>query len=238
MKISSTMTIFRQDHKLKDIIFYDPQVLTVLNRLGIYLGVGEKTLREACAEKGTDSTLAVTIINTYLFADYFPEKIFKSFPIDRIVEYLRKTDKYYSDFQLPNISRHFNSLISHSGNAASGNLELLRKFFDDMAEQLQEVIDFDSTQLFPKVLDNEITPGSVLEHALKIESICNSVEDKLTDLLTFFVVHLKGDYEVNLCRAVVTAIFTLEKDIRQNNRIRQRILIPLLQEKLEEAHQE
>ena len=52
------------------------------------------------------------------------------------------------------------------------------------------------------------------------------MEEKIDDLLSFFVMHLKGEYEPNLCVAVVTAIFALRKDIRQNNRIRSRILLP------------
>ena len=43
-----------------------------------------------------------------------------------------------------------------------------------------------------------------------------------------FVIHLKGEYDVNLCHAVLVAIMTLQKDIKQNNRIRYRILLPIL----------
>ena len=42
-----------------------------------------------------------------------------------------------------------------------------------------------------------------------------------------FVVHLKGDYNSNLCQAVLTALLSIKKDITQNNRIRNRILRPL-----------
>ena len=42
-----------------------------------------------------------------------------------------------------------------------------------------------------------------------------------------FVIHLRGEYDANLCHAVLFAIISLEKDIKQNNRIRNRILYPI-----------
>lgn len=54
------------------------------------------------------------------------------------------------------------------------------------------------------------------------------VEEKLHDLLYFFVEHLRGNYDANLCTAVVSAVFSLERDLCQNNRIRSRILLPLI----------
>ncbi len=42
-----------------------------------------------------------------------------------------------------------------------------------------------------------------------------------------FIMHLSGQYDLNLCYGVIVAIITLEKDIRQNNRIRNRILLPI-----------
>jgi regulator of cell morphogenesis and NO signaling len=42
------------------------------------------------------------------------------------------------------------------------------------------------------------------------------------------VKHLSGDYDDNLCYAVLFAISSLEKDIKQHNRIRYRILVPMV----------
>ena len=40
--------------------------------------------------------------------------------------------------------------------------------------------------------------------------------------------HLSGAYDENLCYAVLFAIDTLGRDIRQHNRIRHRILLPMI----------
>lgn len=214
------MPIFHPDHKIADLIFVDPAIITVLNRFDIFLGVGDKSIAEVCSANKLDTTFFTAILNTYLNEDYFPEKIFKSADISTIITYLKKTNTYYREFQLPNIERHFSSLMMHS--AQSGNLHLLKKFFTEMSHELLTKIEYDEQKVFPSMLKSEMpTDNNITDGRL--------VEDKLNDLLSFFVIHLKGDYDVNLCRAVVTALFTLSKDIRQNNRIRERILHPMVE---------
>ena len=55
----------------------------------------------------------------------------------------------------------------------------------------------------------------------------DTIEDKLNDLISMFVVHLRGDYDTNLALAVLFSLVSLKNDITQNNRIRNRILHPL-----------
>ncbi|MDR1981300.1 MAG: helix-turn-helix transcriptional regulator, partial [Tannerellaceae bacterium] len=54
------------------------------------------------------------------------------------------------------------------------------------------------------------------------------VEELLADLKSIMIKHLSGDYDENLCYAVIFAINSLEKDIKQHNRIRYRILVPMV----------
>ena len=54
------------------------------------------------------------------------------------------------------------------------------------------------------------------------------IEALLADLKSIMVKHLSGDYNENLCYAVIFAISSLEKDIKQHNRIRYRILTPMV----------
>lgn len=224
------MTLYTQESKLCDIIFRSPEVITVINRFGIYLGVGDKTVGSICDAHGVDAPFFLSIINTYLNEDYFPENILRSVRMDMLVDYLKKTDMYYEQFQLPNIERHFNSLVSHS-RSENSNLHLLRKFFIQMKGELLAVIRQDWEETFPTLLRLHECGVTTAEDVGICERMAEEdrhpVEDKLADLLSFFIIHLQGEYDINLCRAVVSAIFTLDRDIKQNNRIRSRILRPL-----------
>lgn len=227
------MAIYNLDSKLSDIILKEPSLITVINRFDIFLGVGDKNIKEICIENSLDADFFLTILNTYINNEYFPEKILKSFDVKKIVDYLIKTNLYYQHFQIPNIERHFNSLISRS-DSDNNNLSLLRKFFLEMKQELLTRIENDTTEWFPKVLElnenSKVNNGEGEEITLShTNSEQHPIEDKLNDLKSFFIIHLKGNYDHNLCYAVIAAIYTLEKDIKQNNRIRDRILKPMTQ---------
>ncbi|MEE1338112.1 MAG: helix-turn-helix transcriptional regulator [Muribaculaceae bacterium] len=217
------MAIIKYDSKLCDMVIEEPSTLTVLNRFGIYLGLGDKTLTDVCHEMQLDIEFFSTILNTYINENYFPEDILKSHSINKLIEYFHKTNEYYLRFSIPNIDRHFNSLIQRS-SADNNNLGLLRNFFEEVKNELLTRIESDKTIL------NAILSGTNSNEMqlLKPESE-DLIEDKLNDLINMFVLHLKGNYDINLCQAVLISIMALKKDINQNNRLRYRILFPLIE---------
>lgn len=217
------MALIQAHTLLSDVIINEPGIIPVINRFGIMLGTGDKSVSEICKCQGLDTEFFLTILNTYINEEYFPEKILKSFRASTIITYLQKTNASYLHFQLPNIERHFCSLIERSG--ANNNLGLMLRFFNELKQELIDRISHDTKVWFPAILSLE--NGN--NQAETDTSICenSSIEDKLNDLKNMFVIHLSGKYEPNLCYGVIVAIITLEKDIRQNNRIRDRILRPI-----------
>lgn len=217
---------FNINSKLCDIIFYDSSVISVINRFGIKLGVGDVTISEISKQYNLDASFLVTIINTFLNKSYFPEKIFKNYSINKIIDYLQKTNIYYEQFQLPNIERHFNLLLSKSENS-NGNLNLLMKFFLEMKNELMIRIEYDRNNWFPRLLSMSNKAQLEEIELCQLAQTIQPIEDKLNDLKSFFIIHLKGEYDINLCQAVIMSIIVLEKDLKQNNRIRERILRPI-----------
>ncbi len=215
------MAIIKNKSKLSEIVINEPSSISILNKFDIYLGFNDKTVADICREKNLDVDFLTTILNTYINEDYFPIETLKSYSVTKIIEYFTKTNNYYLRFQIPNIERHFDLLISRSENG-NNNLNLLRNFFSEVKNELVNRIENDTKNLFPKVLKGE--------NISDFETSCDNdlIEDKLNDLINMFVIHLKGEYDVNLCYAVLLAIMSLQKDIRQNNRIRYRIFIPLI----------
>ena len=129
------MALINAETKLCDVILHEPSVIPVINRFGIILGVGDKSIRTVCEEKNLDCEFFVTILNTFINEDYFPENRLKSFCATQIVNYLTQTNAYYEQFQIPNIERHFNFLINQS-DSENNNLELMKQFFDELRQEL------------------------------------------------------------------------------------------------------
>lgn len=173
------------------------------------------------------SIFFLTILNAYIHESFFPEKSFDSFGAQEVIDYLRKTNSYYLQSQLPNIERHFRALIGHSDK--NNNLPLLLNLYNEVKAEIVNRIENDNNRWFDEIIKMEeaVNTEAIAIDPQATSSASDSIEDKLSDLKNMFVIHLRGEYDRNLCHAVLFAIISLEKDIRQNNRIRNRILYPL-----------
>lgn len=221
------MSLINKESKLQEVILQEPSVIPVINRFGINIGVGDGTIENICNKHGLDTDFFLAILNTFINEEYFPENTLKSFKVSELVAYLTKTAMAYMRFQLPNIERHLNFLISTS--SGKNNLVLIQRFFNELKADLEKSIEYDQKHWFPQII--KLQNGNTKDSTTDVIPPKNeAIEDKLHDLKNMFIVHLKGsDFDQNLCYAVVVAIVALEKDFQQNNRIRERILRPLYQ---------
>lgn len=195
------MALYSRASRLKDVIFSDPAVIPVINRLGVTLGVGDSSIEEVCCRHNVDADFFLLIVNTFLNEDYFPEHLDTAKWVDDTMRYLQLTDRFYAEVQLPNIERHLNLLVDRSGEQGN-NLHMLKRFFLDVKGDFMQLASNSPT----------CSPAPYEE-----------VADKIDDLLSFFVMHLNGKFDNNLAVAVVSSIFAMQKDMSQNNRIRRRM---------------
>ena len=219
------MALVTPDTKLCEVIVDEPSVVPVINRFDIVLGVGDRTIKSICKEKGIDTSFFITILNAFIHESFFLENVTGAFNAGDVVDYLRKTNNSSLRNQLPNIERHFAALISRSDS--NNNLPLLFNFYREVKTEIERRIDSDN-QWFDAIISAEQSNSEVSVAGNAVQAESDSIEDKLSDLINMFVIHLRGDYDRNLCHAVLFAVISLEKDIRQNNRIRNRVLRPLV----------
>lgn len=219
------MALVTPDTKLCEVIVDEPSVVPVINRFDIVLGVGDRTIKSICKEKGIDTSFFITILNAFIHESFFLENVTGAFNAGDVVDYLRKTNNSYLRNQLPNIERHFAALISRSDS--NNNLPLLFNFYREVKTEIERRIDSDN-QWFNAIISAEQSNSEVSVAGNAVQAESDSIEDKLSDLINMFVIHLRGDYDRNLCHAVLFAVISLEKDICQNNRIRNRVLRPLV----------
>uniref|UniRef100_UPI004028C8CF helix-turn-helix transcriptional regulator n=1 Tax=Candidatus Limisoma sp. TaxID=3076476 RepID=UPI004028C8CF len=219
------MALVTPDTKLCEVIVDEPSVVPVINRFDIVLGVGDRTIKSICKEKGIDTSFFITLLNAFIHESFFLENVTGAFNAGDVVDYLRKTNNSYLRNQLPNIERHFAALISRSDS--NNNLPLLFNFYREVKTEIERRIDSDN-QWFDAIISAEQSNSEVSVAGNAVQAESDSIEDKLSDLINMFVIHLRGDYDRNLCHAVLFAVISLEKDICQNNRIRNRVLRPLV----------
>lgn len=203
--------------QMSEVVEEHPSLIPVINRFGIRLGVGDKTVRELCDAYMLDTDFMLTVINTFLNEEYFPEKKLQSFHISQIVDYLTKTNHYYRRYQLPNIERHLGRFVSMN-TTDNQSLAAIGNFFAAFKKEFEARIETDEKEWFPYCLTLK---GKYKPHEDTIEAL-------LADLKRIMIRHLTGDYDENLCYAVIVALSNLEKELKQQNRIRYRILEPMV----------
>lgn len=226
------MPLVYPNMRMSEVVEEHPSLIPVINRFGIRLGLGDKTVTMICDEHRLDTDFVLTVINTFLNEEYFPEKKLQTFHTSQIIDYLTKTNQYYLRSQLPNIERHLGLFISKS-SPGNPTLGLIGKFFSSFKEELTTRIKKDEETWFPYclALSEKLESHSPTEKELRLENEDNeedTIEALLSDLKGIMIKHLTGDYDENLCYAVIFAISSLKKDIRQHNRIRYRILLPMV----------
>ena len=57
---------------MSEVVEEHPSLIPVINRLGIRLGLGDKTVEEICKEHSIDTDFLLAVINTFLNEEYFP----------------------------------------------------------------------------------------------------------------------------------------------------------------------
>lgn len=193
---------------LSDIIEEKHDLIPVINRFGIRLGLGDKSIGEICRSANLDADFFLAILNTYINEDYFPERKLQRIDISLVIDYLNRTDDYLVHGQLHNLEKHLNAFIALS-DPNNRQFELIRKLFFEFKDELT----------------SQVRKG-VMERNIPIESIL--------DMKNIFIRHISGNYNDNMCYAVVFTIDSLQRDIENHNRIRDKILKPMIRE-LEES---
>ena len=199
------MTLLKPQSVMAEVLSEHNELIPVLNRFGMRLGVGDKTVLDLCEEHQLNPDFILTVLNVYLDESYIPDAALALFDTGLIADYFHHTVENYIHELVPNIEKHLNAFIAICGaeNKELGMLRLLfLRFKERMTQYLQKTSDF-----------KEELP-----------------DDLLHDLKNILIKHLSKAYNQNLIYAVVFSVHSLEKDLAAHNRLRNKVLRPKLNE--------
>ncbi|MEA4905368.1 MAG: LuxR C-terminal-related transcriptional regulator [Petrimonas sp.] len=190
---------------LSELLTEHSELIPVVNRFGIKLGVGEKTIGKICLENDLNINFILAILNVYLDEEYDPDEDLDTFDVSLIVDYLKRTVENYMQVLVPNIEKHFTPFIAMN-DGENKELKLLHKMFYQ----------------FKSGLSDHLQQG--LEH------LSDYPNELLHDLKNIIIKHISGNYNQNLAYAVIFSITALEKELHIYNRLLNKLLLPKLRE--------
>lgn len=221
--------------KLAEVIQSDFNTLNVINRFGIKLGFGEKTVSIVCADYGINADFFLEILNAYHDPNYFPQKHLQSFSVGEIVEYLRKTHRSYIDEGIPFIEQLMNQMLKDCNNPQE--IRPILKFFGDYKTELFNHLTWEDDKIFPYTLDVEeaFSTGKRLPEVIKaMQNYSMSdflgehddIESKLYDINTLFIKYVPPVSNQVVCVRMLKEFSLLQKDINNHARIEEKVLAP------------
>jgi regulator of cell morphogenesis and NO signaling len=232
-----------KNDRVSEIINQNKSLFSVLERFGIGEQDYSKTIEEASLSLKTDPEFLVEIIKAFDEDNKPDKKALTKFPIETILDYLKKTHRYYLDKKIPEIELSLHDIIRqhHHGNDllfALGNL------FISYKKKLTEHIKSEEEELFPYIeflisqLRGEFdytTSKKILTNftILHFEESHTNVEEDIEKTRDTIVKYSPDQTFAMSYRIFLNQLDLFEKDLHRHSFIEDMILVPKAQ-RLEE----
>jgi regulator of cell morphogenesis and NO signaling len=230
--------IFTKNTKMADLILNNHHLLSVVNRFGITLGFGEKTVDEVCTAHNVDTGFFLEIVNAFNEPGYFPHDHLEDFSLSLIISYLKNTHDYYLNHKIPEIGSMIKRLLNESDEPLQKELVLIDKFFNEYRDNLTAHIKREENTVYPYILKLEKyykDPQSLSENDINelktyaIERYAeehDDIQESLYDLKSLIIKYLPPQQNNVLCYKILGQLGHLEKDINDHSNMENRVLIP------------
>ena len=225
------MIEFKRSDKMAFLIQSNHHLLPVFHRFGLRLGFRNKTVKELCDEYNIDSAFFLAIVNTFHNKNYFPEKELLSFSPLLIVDYLKKTHKYYISYSLPQIEKLMHQ-FQLSTSQQNKEMKMIEDFYLKYKNKLLLHIQDEEEKVFPYVEELVKNPKVAKSKHFNpnFEEEHEHVDFELDDLKNLILKYISPAYDELVCNKLLDEIYGFEKDIHDHARIEDAILIPQVQQ--------
>ena len=219
--------LFSSDSRLSDLITAHPSLLSLLTRLGISLGFGDRSIADVCQSSGVDTGFFLLICNVYTFNNFVPRTAaILGTDMTGLVPYLERSHRYYVDKRLPHIECHLDA-IAHKLGGRIGQVFI--SFFNEYKQEVEAHFAHEERDVFPHIralmAGEQDTTYSIGEF-LHTHS---DIEGKLDDLLNIVFKYLPPQVDDDNVLDVVYDILRLSEDLKKHTFIEEKIMVPLVQ---------
>lgn len=210
--------------KMSDMICCNYALLQVTSRFGLSLGFGESTIEEVCQSNNVDCNTFLAVSNFMLQKDGYVFNEINSISIPTLINYLKRSHRYFLDFQLPNIREKLLRYVNKSENEEISTLII--NFFDSYVKEVFSHMGFENKEIFTYV--ENLLQGkkdenfSITEYANKHEE----TDVKLTELKNIIIKYLPTNDDDYLSTALLFDLFSCIEDLDAHGHVEDFIFIP------------
>ena len=211
---------------MSDLITAHPALLSMMTRLGIPLGFGDRLIADVCEASGVDTDFFLLICNVYTFNNYVPSTaVILETDMTGLVPYLEKSHRYYVDKRLPHIERHLDAIAQKLGGRIG---QVFISFFKEYKCEVEEHFKHEENNVFPHI---RALMASKCDTSYNIGMFLHThsdIEGKLNDLLNIVFKYLPPQVDDDNVLDVVYDILRLSDDLKKHTFIEEKIMVPLV----------
>lgn len=210
---------YKGTDSMRDLLRDNSMLLLTTSRFGIGFGFGDETVKNVCRLHDVDCDTFLSVANLLSCREHVQYHV----DLPTLMNYLRRTHRYYLEVSLPKLRHKIIDAIS-SGGAKDISLMLI-KFFDDYVIELKNHLDEENDRLFPFIsglLQQKVTGDFSLTD---FQFAHTPVTDKLQELKDIFIYHYSNP-ESMLMAGVLFDIVNLEHDLVSHFEVEDHLLLP------------
>ncbi len=224
--------------KIVDIINEDYTVLSILLRLNILPGYGEKTVTQVANENGLDPEFFMNILAAYTDPEYSNYEELINADVRLITGFLKKSHDFYKDEKIPELKKMFSQIIEQA--IVKNNIKIIEHYFNNYLEEFSIHMEYEEKQVFPyaEELDTVLRTGkasqsflegfkkfSIKEYVLQHE---DSTQEKLEDLKNILMKYIPELKTYKTYYQVISKLYRLGKDLDNHMNLENKVLVPRL----------
>ena len=211
---------------MSDLITAHPSLLSLLSRLGVSLGFGDRSIADVCEDSGVDTAFFLLICNVYTFNNYVPSTAaILGTDMTGLVPYLEKSHKYYVEKRLPHIECHLDA-IAQKLNGRIGKVFI--SFFKAYKEEVETHFMHEERDVFPHIRGLMAGKRDATYSIGEFIDTHSDIEGKLDDLLNIVFKYLPPQVDDDNVLDVVDDILRLSEDLKKHTFIEEKIMVPLV----------
>jgi len=212
---------------MSELLFHHHQLILVLERFGIKLGVHEKSVQEICNEYGISTRVFLLVINLAQNISYNSSLNFNVNEVKQLVTYLTNSHSYYSDEIFPEIIKNIHLMSEHSQKP---EMQLVEGFFNEYKQEVDQHFEYENNIVFPYILNLIDSNSSDNYSVIDYREHHDDIQEKLDDVKRLLIEHLPQKTENTLRRKILFALFDLDQDLQIHSKIENEILIPQVEQ--------
>ena len=230
MNLSSNTPLLSPKIKMADAINQYHSLLTILPRLGIPLGFGEKSIGQLCEEHRVSEALFLLISRVYCQDDYFPTaNELQQCPMSDIIQYLITSHKDYLENKLPHIEHHLNILLEPMDKKYS---TLISNFYAEFRKEVEKHFLYEEKVIFPylrQIISEQEATESATYQKHTFNQQHDDIEDTLNDLSNLLLKYIPAEISPVERVDMLLDMYALSNDISKHAMMEDRILVPYIQ---------